>query len=245
MFKGFLHYVICDSGRVEDCLCVCVWVAQSCLILCHPMDYSPPGSSVHGILQARILEWVAIYFSRGSSPPRDWTWISWTACRFFAIWATWEDQRLLRVMEMQNMVDAFMEYSATIRNKLQGHAVVSREGHRNPLQYSCLQNPVNRGAWWAAVHGVAQSRTRLKWLSMHACIGEGNGNPLQCSCLENPRDQGAWWATVCGVTHGRTRLKQLSSSSSHSNNGVLKAYFWVLKRLWIKKIYRAITYMWN
>ena len=46
-------------------------VAQSCLTLCDPMDCSPPGSSVHGFLQARILEWVAISFSRGSSQPRD------------------------------------------------------------------------------------------------------------------------------------------------------------------------------
>ena len=46
-------------------------VAQSCLTLCDPMDCSPPGSSVHGILQARILEWVAISFSRGSSQPTD------------------------------------------------------------------------------------------------------------------------------------------------------------------------------
>ena len=42
------------------------------------------------------------------------------------------------------------------------------EGNGNPLQYSCLENPVDRGAWWAAVHGVAQSLTLLKWLSMHA-----------------------------------------------------------------------------
>ena len=46
-------------------------VAQSCLTLCDPMDCSPPGSSVHGIFQARILEWVAIPFSGGSSGPRD------------------------------------------------------------------------------------------------------------------------------------------------------------------------------
>ena len=45
-------------------------VAQSCLTLGNPMDYSSPGSSVHGILQARILEWVAIPFSRASSSPR-------------------------------------------------------------------------------------------------------------------------------------------------------------------------------
>ena len=57
---------------------------------------------------------------------------------------------------------------------------ISGEGNGNPLQYSCLENPVDRGAWRAAVHRVAQSQTRLR-LSMHACIGEGNGNPLQYS----------------------------------------------------------------
>ena len=52
------------------------------------------------------------------------------------------------------------------------------EGNGNQLQYSCLENPVDEGAWWAAVHRVTQSQTQLKQLSMHACIGEGNGNPL-------------------------------------------------------------------
>ena len=51
---------------------ICVH-AQSWLTLCNPMDYSPPGSSVHWIFQARVLEWVAISSSRGSSRPRDWT----------------------------------------------------------------------------------------------------------------------------------------------------------------------------
>ena len=53
-----------------------VLVTQSSPTLCNPMDYSLPGSSVHGILQAGILAWVAILFSRGSSRPRDWTWVS-------------------------------------------------------------------------------------------------------------------------------------------------------------------------
>ena len=59
---------------------------QSCLILCNPMDCSPPGSSVHGILQAKILDWVAISSSWGSSWPRDLTCVSyssWIADRFF------------------------------------------------------------------------------------------------------------------------------------------------------------------
>ena len=54
------------------------------------MGYSPPGSSVHGILQAWVLEWVAISFSRESSQPRDWSWVSHTTGRFFTIWATRE-----------------------------------------------------------------------------------------------------------------------------------------------------------
>ena len=56
------------------------------------------------------------------------------------------------------------------------------------------------GAWWAAVHGVANSRTRLS----DFIFGEGNGNPLQCSCMENPRDGGAWWAAIYGVTQSWT-----------------------------------------
>ena len=60
-------------------------VTQSCLTLCYPMDCSLPGSSVHGIFQARVLEWVAISFSRGSSQPRDQTWVSLTAGRPFTI----------------------------------------------------------------------------------------------------------------------------------------------------------------
>ena len=59
--------------------------AQSRLTLCDPMNCSPPGFSVHGILQARILEWVAISFSRGSSQPRDRTQVSCIAGRFFTI----------------------------------------------------------------------------------------------------------------------------------------------------------------
>ena len=94
-------------------------------------------------------------------------------------------------------------------------------GNGNPLQCSCLENPRDGGAWWAAVYGVTQSRTRLKRLSSSssssflesACNagdwglipglgrspGEGNSNPLQFSCLENPMDRGAGQAIAHGV----------------------------------------------
>ena len=70
---------------------MCVLVAQLCPTLCDPMDGSPQDSSVHGIFQARILEWIAISFSRVSSRPRDWNWVSCTAGRFFTIWAMREE----------------------------------------------------------------------------------------------------------------------------------------------------------
>ena len=69
-------------------VCVCVLVAQACLTLCDPMDCSLTGCSIHEILQARLLEWVAFPFSRESSQPRDWTWVFCIADRFFTIRAT-------------------------------------------------------------------------------------------------------------------------------------------------------------
>ena len=65
-------------------------VAQSCPTLCDPIDCSLPGSSVHGIFQAIVLEWIAISFSRGSSQPRARTRVSWIVDRRFTVWATRE-----------------------------------------------------------------------------------------------------------------------------------------------------------
>ena len=71
---------------------LCVLVTQLCLTLCDSMDCSPPGSSVHGNLQARLLEWVDFPSSRGSSQPRYWTQVSLIVGGFFTSWATREGQ---------------------------------------------------------------------------------------------------------------------------------------------------------
>ena len=95
------HYISILSGfplrrqvPPRPCIKLNVWmwklVTQSSLSLCDPMDCSPPGSSVLGLLQARVLEWVAISFSRGSSWPRDWTQVF--AGRFFILWVAREVQ---------------------------------------------------------------------------------------------------------------------------------------------------------
>ena len=97
-------------------------VAQSCPTLRDPMNCSLPGSSVHGIFQARVLERVAIAFSNPDSilKSRDFT-----------------------LPTKVHLVKAIGEDNGT------------------PFQYSCLENPINGGAWWATVHGVSKSRTQL------------------------------------------------------------------------------------
>ena len=103
----------CLAVRPSVCVCICIYVcvyiyitctyyiyiytialkvliAQSCPTFCDPLDHSPPVFFVHGILQARILEWVAIPYSRGSFQSRDWTWVSCNASRYFTVWATGE-----------------------------------------------------------------------------------------------------------------------------------------------------------
>ena len=84
----FYHWChLRSSASLNHCVCI---VAQSCLTLCDPMDCSPPGSSVNGILQTRILKWVSMPFSRGFSQPRDRTQVFCIAGKFFTVWATRE-----------------------------------------------------------------------------------------------------------------------------------------------------------
>ena len=84
------HTVPCTIRQVfiSYLFYVCCLVAKLSLTPCNPMEYSPPGSSIHGISQAWILEWIAISFSTGSSQPRDQTCISWVGRQILSRWAT-------------------------------------------------------------------------------------------------------------------------------------------------------------
>ena len=75
-------------------------VAQLCPTLCNPMDCSLPGSSVHGIFQAIVLEWIAISFSKGPSQPRDWTRVSRIVDRCFTVWTT----KYIHIMEYHSTI---------------------------------------------------------------------------------------------------------------------------------------------
>ena len=110
-------------------------VAQSCPTLSDPMDYVPPGSSVHGIFQARVLELGAIAFSE------------------LAIFQ-------YKIGFPGDSAGKESCYAGDL-GLIPGLGRFPGEGNGKPFQYSCLENPMDRGAWWAAVHGVAKSQARL------------------------------------------------------------------------------------
>ena len=114
---------------------------QLCLILYYPMDCKWPGSSVHGISQARILEWVAIPCFRGSSWPRNQTHVCSISLTGRQRWYWW--------------INNFPFKAANARDVglVPGLGSSPGKGNGNPLQCSCLGNPMDRGAWRATVHG--------------------------------------------------------------------------------------------
>ena len=112
-------------------LCCCCLVVKPCLTLCHPMACSPPGSPVHGIFQARILEWVAISFSRASSQPRDWTHISCIGRQILYHWVTWEAR------------DATLQVKPV--EKLEGGAFILSKVPKTEIHELCLWY-----MWWTA-----------------------------------------------------------------------------------------------
>ena len=141
------------------------------------MDCRPPGSSVHGILQARITDWDAISLSRGSSQPRDRTWVFHITGRCFTLWATRE--------ELFIKCDWFPHEKQT-----QGHYHVKKEDRRDV----------------AMSQGMPEIAANPQIPGLGRSPGEGNGYPLQCSGRENSMDRGSWWATVHGVGKSRPWL---------------------------------------
>ena len=136
-------------------------VTQSCPTLCEHMDCSPSFSSVHGILQARILEWVAISFSR-IFPTQGSNW-DLPHCRFFTVWAIWGSPQVALVVKNPPANAGYVRDAGSIP----GLGRFLGKGNGNLLQYSCLENPTDRGAWQAIVHRVTKSWIRLKRLSTH------------------------------------------------------------------------------
>ena len=102
-----------------------------------------------------------------------------------------------------------------LKNQLIAYSNRFGEGNGTPLQCSCLENPMDGGAWWAAVHGVAESRTRLSdfTFTFHFHALEKAVAPHSSVLAWRIPGTGAWWAAVYGVARSWTRLKRLGSSN--------------------------------
>ena len=138
-------------------------VAQSCPTFRDPMDWSLPGSSVHGIFQAGALEWVAIAFSAVLC------WKCSIVSRLLDQRRQWHPTPVLLPGEShgwRSLVGCSPwgreKSDTTERFHFRFSLSCNGEGNGNPLQCSCLENPRDGGAWWAAIYGVLQSRTGLK-----------------------------------------------------------------------------------
>ena len=176
-------------------------VTQSCLTLSDPMDCSLSGSSVHGIFQARVLEWIAM-------------------SNFQLI------KDLLYFFLILNIAIAFLAFLEAFILALIGISCRKIPWRRKwqstpvllPGKSHAQRSLVGCSPWgrWGS-----DTTEQLHFHFLLSCIGEGNGNPLQCSCLENPRERGAWWAAVYGVAQSRTQLKWLSSKLSRIGLRVL------------------------
>ena len=112
--------------------CHCCLVAKLCLPPCHPMDCSPPGSSVHGISQARILKWVAISFSRESSRLRNRTSVFYIADGLF-------------ITKPLGKPTVYISHCFRRLGSIPGSERSPKGGNGYPLQYSCLKNSTDRG----------------------------------------------------------------------------------------------------
>ena len=155
--RGKLHF----AAHLTQHIKVKVLVTQSCSTLCDTMPYSPPGSFVHGILQARILEKAAVLFSRGPSWPRDQTWVSCTAARFFTIWATRD----------------------TLPCKGSSQTWVRSYKWVSPQSCPTLWDSMDCSPPGSSVHGIFQARI-LEWVAMPSSRGSFQPrDQTQISCI--------------------------------------------------------------
>ena len=131
-------------------------VAQSCPTLCDPMDCSLPGSSVHGIFQAIVLEWIAISFSKGSSQPRDRTRVSHIVERRFTIWAT---------REVDNVICGWVHLHGSIWIKWSSLLFVAAAAAKSLQSCPTLCDPTDGSPPGSAVPGILQARI-LEWVAI-------------------------------------------------------------------------------
>ena len=187
-------------------------VTQPCPTLSDPTDCSLPGSSIHGIFQARVLEWVAItYLARCRHYIFAIHFLRGYLCEKMLCSCYWQHVQLHcsspvhLYNNVSEIVSAFLEIFC---ERFLERTYRGPPGFLIFCPHLAGDHPQNLMSLSCRVLSLA-----LNYAYMDMFLREGNGNSLQCSCLENPRDRGTWWAAVYGITQSRT---QLSSSSSRT-----------------------------
>ena len=147
-------------GYIISYTCV---LAQSCPTLCHPMDCSLPGSSTHGILQARLLKWVAISYSRGSSQYRDRTQVSCDSCI-----DRWILYQLCHMGSSKNtgegslsLLQRIFQTQESMRGLLHCGWILYQLSYQGTWVWAYWEIMKDREAWHAVVHDIAKSQTQL------------------------------------------------------------------------------------
>ena len=171
-------------------------IAQSCLTLCDPMDLSLPGSSVYGIFQARVLKWVAISFSRGSSQPRDRNPVSHTAGRHFTVQATREAHIFIECLLLLLLLSHFSRVRLCATPETTAHQAplslgFSRQEHWSGLPFpsptECLLCAKQHAKFWYLVVRYAHMVTLWKsntyaTLYTESCVTEAKDTDIQDWC---------------------------------------------------------------
>ena len=152
--------------------------AQLCPTLCDPMNDSLPGSTLHGILQVRILEWVAIFYSKRSSQPRNWTHVSCIGRQILYHWATWEAQVGSRAC-CKSIWHSFSPNTSHSPHCISGHEKVF---------FTCQTSLVAQ----TVKHLPTMQETWVRSLGWEDPLEKEMATQLHYSCLENPMHRGAW-----------------------------------------------------
>ena len=196
--ERYLLFIYFKTFTIINMAAAAAKLLQSCPTLCDPIDGSPPGSPVPGILQARMLEWVAISFSNA------WKWKE-------------------KVKSLSHVQPSATPWTAAYQAPLPME--FSRQEYWSGVP---LPSPINMAVFLKLIYSIpTSSQVALVIKNLPANVadirdmglipglgkspGEGNGNPLQYSCLENPMDRGAWRATVHSIIWSQTQLKRLST----------------------------------
>ena len=203
-------------------------VAQSCVTLSDFVDCSPPGSSVHGVFQARVLEWGAIVFWVTKSRTQLSDWIATSEQDPFAYpLRTWVIPLSYLVLEvhlplwaqLQSPMHLFHRYHPAIVESCDCIVLelflslpspppptitVNEIGRHRSLESNKSNSPRwNKGLWFSSKEFVYNAGDEGSIPGLGRSSGEGNGNPFQYSCLGNPMDIGAWWPTFHEVAKSR------------------------------------------